>query len=387
MRIGHYMRELWHQGGVASYIRRVSAAQAAAGHEVLLFDGRSSPAPAHAAEAEQEVTPVGSAQELFDGARRRQVEVLNLHTDIDLLPAKRVPTVRTLHNHAPYCPSGSRYLKRWGQPCDRKYTRTGCLWGHVVDHCGSIRPKKMRGNFRRIQREQRVLAHLPVIAVSRFQKRQMLRSSYPGEQIHVLHSPAPDVERAPAPIPRAAPPRFLYLGRIAPEKGLAWLLRAFAQVQVPAHLDVAGDGDLLDDMKRRAEELNLTERVTFHGWLGNEDVDTLIRKARAVVFPSVWHEPAGLVTLEAASHGRPVIASRVGGIPEYARDPFALLVPPNDEHALADRIETLATDPDRAERMGRAGRKMARSRFAMEPFLKKLDGRYEQVVAQERGAV
>jgi glycosyltransferase involved in cell wall biosynthesis len=94
-----------------------------------------------------------------------------------------------------------------------------------------------------------------------------------------------------------------------------------------------------------------------------------MRRARAVVFPSLWHEPAGLVTLEAAAAGRPVIASAVGGIPEYATDAFAERVPPGDAEQLAARIDELARAPERAERMGRRARRVAREQFSMESFV------------------
>ena len=75
-----------------------------------------------------------------------------------------------------------------------------------------------------------------------------------------------------------------------------------------------------------------------------------MREARAVVFPSVWHEPAGLITLEAAALGRPVIASAVGGIPEYATDAFALRVPPRDVDGLAHAMSQLAVTLSRPRR-------------------------------------
>ena len=90
-----------------------------------------------------------------------------------------------------------------------------------------------------------------------------------------------------------------------------------------------------------------------------------------------------LVTLETAAQGRPVIASRVGGIPEYATDAFAQLVPPNDVEALANRITTLAEDRERAERMGRPGRRVANLRFAMSDFIDELDKLYRQIIEKK----
>lgn len=379
MRIGHYTPDLGAAGGMATYIRRLGGAQEQAGDTVFYLSR-----PAHARE-QPSCVGVRDDDELFKKARELALDVLHLHSPVETLPADRVPTVRTMHGNQGSCPSGSRYLARSGQPCHRKYTVAGCLWGHLVDHCGSRRPHRLQADFQNIRLEQRLAAELPTFTVSRFLKEQMIRSGCPPENLRVLPSPAPDVSETFAPLPRSETPRFLFLGRITPKKGVGWLLRAVSHVEVPCRVDIAGDGSdqMMQKMHTLAGDLGIADRVTFHGWLDPKEVNSLIRKARAVVFPSVWHEPAGLVTLEAAAQGRPVIASRVGGIPEYADEAFARLVPPNEVGALADGIAALATDPDRAEQMGRAGRQIAGSRFAMEPFVEALNRQYEQVVEEQ----
>ncbi len=372
------MRGLHDPGGVASYIRRLSAAQRSAGHEVCFFDCVASPTPAPPA-----FVPVviDSDAALYEKAAELQLDILNLHITVEELPPAGLPVVRTLHTHAPYCPSGTRHLKRWGKPCPRSYSLSGCLRGHFVDRCGSIRPEKLRGNFNKISIEKRVLPRIHVITVSRFQKNEMLRAGYPEDRIHVLHSPAPDITRPYRP-PPAGKPHFAFLGRIVPEKGLDWLLRAVARTDADLHLDVAGEGYAMADMQRLATRLHITDRVTFHGWLNSKRTEEIIQTARAVVFPSVWHEPAGLVTLEAATQGRPVIAGRVGGIPEYATEDYALLVPPNDVEALALCMERLAEDRKLAECMGRKGRQTVQDCFAMQAFTQRLDEIYESVIGE-----
>jgi len=93
----------------------------------------------------------------------------------------------------------------------------------------------------------------------------------------------------------------------------------------------------------------------------------------------VWHEPAGLVSLEAAAYGRPLIASRVGGIPEYAHADHALLIPPHDTEDLTRAITKLILDPDRADRLGKAGHGRAREQFAMSRFIERLHAHYRAV--------
>jgi glycosyltransferase involved in cell wall biosynthesis len=159
-----------------------------------------------------------------------------------------------------------------------------------------------------------------------------------------------------------------------------WLLRAFAAIPMKVHLDVAGEGPLLAPARTFVRKSGLANRVTFHGWVEGGDVPELMAEARAVVFPSIWQEPAGLVSLEAAAHGRALIASCVGGIPEYVSNASALLVPPNDVSALTTAMESLSRDPDRASRMGRAGRQLVTRDFAMDRFVDRLDTVYNSVM-------
>jgi glycosyltransferase involved in cell wall biosynthesis len=216
-------------------------------------------------------------------------------------------------------------------------------------------------------------------AVSTDVKERMVADGYAAEQIHVLHSPAPPTQSSISPPPELGTPRFLFLGRIVPEKGLAPLLRALSSVSVPIHLDVAGDGYQKPSMEALCQRLGLNDRVTFHGWADPDQVERLMTHARAVVFPSIWNEPAGLISLEAAAAGRPIIASRAGGIPEYATEDYAVLVPPGSVSALAAAISRLATDYDEAARLGRSGREVVTKRFSLTAFLSGLDAIYDTV--------
>jgi len=167
-----------------------------------------------------------------------------------------------------------------------------------------------------------------------------------------------------------------------PHKGIDWLLEAAAQVP-DLHVDIAGTGpsDVEADLRALVDRLDISTRVCFHGWLASEAADTLISNARAVAVPSTWHEPAGLVTLEAASQGRAVVASAVGGIPEYAHPDFAVLAPPRDTDTLAMHLHRLATDYARAVDMGRLGHARMQRDFSMTHFLDQLDAIYTRVVA------
>lgn len=141
-------------------------------------------------------------------------------------------------------------------------------------------------------------------------------------------------------------------------KGVDTLWRAFEDIdkRVPsASLTLVGDGDRFGEFEARAERDGLPVRM-----LGRVSQDALVdayRRARVVVLPSRSDaESFGMVLAEANACGRPVVASRVGGIPDFVRHgENGLLVPPGDPARLADGVTRLLADPDRAEAMGRRG--------------------------------
>lgn len=372
MRIAHYAPNIWDRGGVATYIRRLGTAQKDRGHMVAYL----SPTPADASEHD-ETYLVEEDRDLFDRADALNLDVLHLHKSVETVPENHLRTVRTMHGHQASCPSASRYLSRPGRPCNRTPGILPCTWGHFVDQCGQRRPSVVASNFSRFRHEIRFATKIDTITVSDFLRERMIDAGCPPDQVQTLHSPAPTVDDPVVPIPRTGDPRFLFLGRLVPEKGIPGLLRAFRQVPSSARLDVAGDGPLMDEATTFVETHDLEDQVTFHGWRSPDEIGTLLQRARAVLFPSVWHEPAGLVSLEAAAYGRALIATQVGGIPEYAGDEYALLVPPNDVSGLADAITTLATDADRAEALGKRGRTVMKEHFSMTDFLNQLHAFYD----------
>lgn len=377
MRIGHYMQRIWERGGVATYIRRISKAQRAAGHTVYYLDNQ--PFTGAVEETVDSAILVRDDHDLFIQAKAYKLDILHLHATVSVLPPDSISVIRTIHGNNPYCPSGSRYLKRWSQPCDRAYSLGGCLWGHIVDHCGSIRPQRAYPEFERTWQEMRTLSEVPVITNSQFVKDQMIRSGYSADNIHTINSPAPEIGEY-FPPEQTDLPHFVFLGRITPEKGIPWLLQALSEVKIPIHMDIAGSGNQEQEQKiyRLAEQLGLMNKITFHGWVNEEKAIKLIQGARALVFPSVWHEPAGIVSLEAAAAGRAIIASKVGGIPEYVGLlQNALLVEPNDVRGLAQSIEQLARDCSLAKQMGTQGRQMAKEHFSLEKHLQEILNIYE----------
>jgi glycosyltransferase involved in cell wall biosynthesis len=158
---------------------------------------------------------------------------------------------------------------------------------------------------------------------------------------------------------------------LIPEKGISYLLQAVRRVleQHPNTVFlIAGDGPLADELKQEAAELDITNHVRFLGLLS--DVTQLMSVADVIVVPSVWQEPAGLVVIEAMACGRPVVATRVGGIPEYVDNGISgILVEPRSAEQIASAINKLLATPAYAETIGQAGRRTAELNFNIERWV------------------
>jgi glycosyltransferase involved in cell wall biosynthesis len=158
--------------------------------------------------------------------------------------------------------------------------------------------------------------------------------------------------------------RFLFVGRLNKQKGIALLLEAVACSARGAELDVIGDGDDRAVLEAQAVSLGIAPRVRFHGAQPQDALVPFYRSAIAVVMPSE-HEGLGLVAVEAQLCEAPVIAFRSGGLPDVVRDgETGILTPPGDIPALAGAMDEIIVNPERGAQLGKAGRTAALARFA-----------------------
>jgi glycosyltransferase involved in cell wall biosynthesis len=166
------------------------------------------------------------------------------------------------------------------------------------------------------------------------------------------------------------PPHVLYVGRLAEEKGIAELAEAARGLP----LVVVGDGPL-----RR-----LLPQAT--GFVPHDRIDPYYERASVVVCPS-RREGFGVACAEAMAHGRPVVASAVGGLVDHVEDGVTgVLVPPRDPSALRAALVRLLGDADLRERLGTAARERARERYDWAAVTRRLVGLYEEVGAIRPGA-
>jgi glycosyltransferase involved in cell wall biosynthesis len=164
---------------------------------------------------------------------------------------------------------------------------------------------------------------------------------------------------------------LLCVGQLIPEKGLEVALRAMSSLPSRIVLWIIGAGPTEQELRALTGELGLNERVRLLGLQYN--VQSFMQAADVLLCPSVWGEAAGLVTLEGQACGLPVVASRIGGIPEYvAEERSGLLFEPGNPNDLARQVLRLLNEPDLFRRLSTGARAWIRKQFSPDVRLPKL---------------
>jgi glycosyltransferase involved in cell wall biosynthesis len=201
------------------------------------------------------------------------------------------------------------------------------------------------------------------------------------------------VQARPTPLPRNAIPRILFTGRLIQRKGVEYLIRAMRSILTSrrAILQITGDGDQRATLEQLTHSLGLSEHVEFFGFVTNSKLDELYAGCDVYVNPSIVDdhgdtEGLGLGPIEAFSHGRPVVATAVGGIPDVVKHQrTGLLVPEKDPGALANAILSVLDDPLVASALAATGLEFARREFDWDRIIDLIEDIYFEAIDQTRG--
>jgi glycosyltransferase involved in cell wall biosynthesis len=266
-----------------------------------------------------------------------------------------VRVVQTLHNYRFVCPKATVF--RDGHPCTDCVGRSVPLPAIVHACVRGSRPQSAVVSatiaFHRYLDtfDRRIDAY---IALSSFQRQLMEKGGIPADRLRVIPNflePDPGTDNGP----REA---FLYVGRLAEQKGIGPLLRAAANE--PGILRVAGDGPMAPEVMEAAR----AGHIRYLGPIGQSSVIDELRRAVALVVPSVWFEAFPVVVLEAYATGTPVLASRIGSLAEIVEEGvtgvFARADDPGD---LAERLRWGGHHADEMRGMGATARERYESQY------------------------
>lgn len=265
------------------------------------------------------------------------------HSAAEAAGSDGIPLVATLHDYGLVC--ARRTLFRDGRQTCTTIGRgcVSCAWGMY----GVKAPPlvwMVSAGAHRTARVARFLAVSDEVARAH-------RGTCEDAALETVPNFIPGPPEGPADHPQLPRrPFILYLGALLPEKGVDVLLQAWSQIQEPSHELVlvgrAHPGHHVDD-----------ERATVIRDASRELVAAALRRASALVAPSIWPDPCPTVAMEAMACARPVVATDVGGLRDIVVDEeTGLLVPPADAGRLQEALERVMNQPASMQRMGAAGR-------------------------------
>jgi glycosyltransferase involved in cell wall biosynthesis len=195
---------------------------------------------------------------------------------------------------------------------------------------------------------------------------RVIRNGVDVEKFTLTHDPVPG--------------RVISVGRLATQKRPDLAIHTFARIRSrypEAELHLVGDGPLRAHVEQMIAQLGLGEAVKVLGQ--RDDVPELLARASCLILTSDY-EGCPFSVLEAMAAGVPVVATRVGGVPELVGDGVTgLLVEPGSDDALADAVLQLLEQPDRARQMGVAARERARGAFSLDSAMRRIADLYEEV--------
>jgi len=247
-----------------------------------------------------------------------------------------IPYVLLISDYKCICPLGHRLLPDNSvchQPVGIACLRSRCL---------SL-PHWLRDQVRYRRIGEVIRKAAVVVSTSDSLRESLAEQGIDSRRVHLFSDP-PD-----PPLPRlpASAPLFLFVGRLDIEKGVDTLLRAFAICHgsfPESRLRIVGRGELRPSLERLASSLGVQDSVKFCGWQEPQEINHELSQAWALVAPSRWPEPFGLVALEAMFRGVPAVVPALGGLAEIVEHGLTGLVfPAGDIRGLSKQLLNLAT--------------------------------------------
>ncbi len=333
---------------------------------------------------------MGEALETF------RPDVVYIHKWEEIASLKRLiasdlPLIRMVHDHDSYCLRSYKYNPFTRRICTRPagmYCVFPCLAPLKRNRQSGSEgkggfPFKWASYFDKLQElgiNRQFDRHL---VVTNYMKNELVINGIDSSRIEIF-----------APVPRPGDSLrsafsernlLLYAGQIIRGKGVDVLLRALARVRSPFEAVILGDGNHRPACEKLRDQLGLRDRVTFKGFIPQEELKGYYRDTSVVTLSSVWPEPIATIGLEVMRYALPVVAFDAGGIRDWLRDGInGCLVPWMDIDAYAARVDELLSDKAKARQMGQRGLEIVSNEYDFEEYLDRLEALYLRVTQEPR---
>lgn len=312
-----------------------------------------------------------------------QPDVVYVHKMADLrviqaLVDSGFPLVRMVHDHDIYCMRSYKYDYFTRRICTRA-AGPACVFpclASVVKNNGGGFPLKWvsyAAKKREIALNQQFNR---MVVVTRYMRDELINNGFAPERIDIH-----------APVPRMGDPDLrssfgdrnliLYAGQIIRGKGVDVLLKSLANVKSKFECIILGDGNHKPYCEQLSKTLGLDDRVTFKGFVPQEELKTYYRECSVVALSSVWPEPIATIGLEVMRYALPVVAFDAGGIKDWLKDGFnGYLVPWMDARMFAQRLDELLGDKSKARALGENGFEFVSEHYDFPKYIEDLESMF-----------
>lgn len=295
---------------------------------------------------------------------------------IDAIKEKNIPIVMTAHDLNPICPASIMLYN--GEVCDDCITKgyaqcikKKCVKGSTLKSTLGVMEKKYY-DFHKVFRKIDC-----IISPSEFNKNQLVNGKLKYNEIVTLHNFVNESERNDYVLGDYA----FYLGRLSKEKGILNLIEAIGDIP-NAKLLIAGDGPERERIEAYISEHKLDGRITLLGYQNQDSIHKYITNSRFVVIPSICNENCPYSVLEAMEIGKPIVASRIGGIPELIVDgENGYLYKADDINELKEKLTLLLDNDDKVNRFAQKSRELYESYYSPDSYYNELIKIYNKVMS------
>jgi glycosyltransferase involved in cell wall biosynthesis len=352
------------RGGEEAVVAAETRLLEKSGHAVVRFERHNDELREHGATSRigtaiDVVWSSRSFREIAELIAKANPDVAHFHNTFPLISPSAyyacaqsgVPTVQTLHNYRLLCPAAK--FMRDGEVCESCLGRTAA-WPGIVHACyresraATAVTAAMLAVHQRLGTWQNKVD--VYVALSEFARQKFIAGGLPPERIVVKPN---FVAGGLAPKTQSGD-YVLFVGRLSEEKGPQLLVSAWRRMHNRIPLRIAGDGPLLERLRREISESSL-DHIQLIGRRTPDEIRELMQGARMLVFPSIWYEGFPITIAESFAYGLPVIASRLGSTAEIVKHGInGLHFDPGSTTDLATKVEWAWTHPEELAPMGRA---------------------------------
>jgi len=293
------------------------------------------------------------------------------------LKAENVPIIHTIHDLKIVCPNYLMLTKN--KVCEK--CLTGKFYNCAINKCSkdsllnSI-VLSVEAYFHRWIRSYSLID--AYICPSNFHKNMLKKGGVDEDKL--FHIPNFIDTQEFTPVYEPNEDYITYFGRLSYEKGVFTLLNAVSKVR-NVKLVIIGNGPIKDLLNEKIKELHLQKRVWLAGYKTGRELYDIVKKSKFVVVPSECYENAPYSILEAMALGKPVIGSRIGGIPELIQDGVnGYLFEHGNVDSLTETISMCYEDRELLKKMGIESRKIVETRFASNHYYNEIIKVYSKVL-------